>query len=508
MQKDLEIPAFKVNQWLEDWDKVPFSEESGKFRRKPENCFYVFSIKAIYLKRLSKIYRRTEDTRRAEQPEIQRKHDKERSEEIARFLKDGFPLSDINSAYDSPDREKYRMPGWLPTSVVANILLPGTKKKNEEINEEDCISVIHKKDMFFLRLPENVKDPSWLPDIAPIEIIDGQHRLLSFDEKDPSLAKYELPVVAFINLDITWQAYLFYTINIKPKRINKSLAFDLYPLLRTADWLEGSLSEKSVYKEIRAQEIVEVLWAYEKGFWYRQINLLGETGTKSNITQASFVRNITSTFFKSSGLFLGKMPDYGTPIGWDRVQQSAFILYLWEKIFSEIINRKPMWFKEIMRAVSPLLNEAIDSMSGESLKEILFNKYCLLTTDQGVRGFLSVIHDLILEGLEAAILRNLFTEDQRKKVDEIISLSLVEEAISELKDNIELNTFVEKICEVVCEFEWRTSSFPELPNEIQKNQRLFKGSGGYKDLKEQLLEKIITDGDEELKRIASKLSPR
>ncbi len=508
MQKGLEIPAFKVNQWLEDWDKVPFSEESGKFRRKPETYFYVFSIRAIYLKRLSKIYRRTEDTRRAEQPEIQRRHDKERSEEIARFLKDGFPLSDINGADNSPDREKYRMPGWLPTSVVANILLPGTKRKNEEINEEDCISVIDKEDKIYLRLPEKVGDARWLPDIAPIEIIDGQHRLLSFDETDETLANYELPVVAFINLDITWQAYLFYTINIKPKRINKSLAFDLYPLLRTADWLEGSLSEKSVYKEIRAQEIVEVLWAYEKGFWYRQINLLGETGTKSNITQASFVRNITSAFFKSSGLFLGRMPDYGTPLGWDRVQQSAFILYLWEKIFSEIINSKPIWFKEITRVVSPLLNEAIDSMSMESLKEILFNKYCLLTTDQGVRGYLSVIHDLLLTGLNPEIFRSLFTEDQRKKVDEIISLSLVEEAFSELNDNVKLNTFLEKICKAICEFEWRTSSFPELPDKIQKNQRLFKGSGGYKDLREQLLEKVRTYGDVELQKIASKLSPR
>ena len=28
---------------------------------------------------------------------------------------------------------------------------------------------------------------------------------------------FELPVVAFVGLDLSWQAYLFYTINIKPK---------------------------------------------------------------------------------------------------------------------------------------------------------------------------------------------------------------------------------------------------------------------------------------------------
>jgi hypothetical protein len=45
-------------------------------------------------------------------------------------------------------------------------------------------------------------------------------------------------LVAFHGLDLSWQAYLFWTINIKPKRINPSLAFDLYPLLRSENWLD------------------------------------------------------------------------------------------------------------------------------------------------------------------------------------------------------------------------------------------------------------------------------
>ena len=57
---------------------------------------------------------------------------------------------------------------------------------------------------------------------------------------------YELPVIAFQGLDVTWQAYLFYTINIKPKRINASLAYDLYPLLRVQDWLEKSPDQANV----------------------------------------------------------------------------------------------------------------------------------------------------------------------------------------------------------------------------------------------------------------------
>ena len=89
-----------------------------------------------------------------------------------------------------------------------------------------------------LELPYEAWDKGWTPKAnAPFEIIDGQHRLWAFDDAD-TLDSFELPVVAFVGLDISWQAYLFWTINIKPKRINPSLAFDLYPLLRSEDWLE------------------------------------------------------------------------------------------------------------------------------------------------------------------------------------------------------------------------------------------------------------------------------
>ncbi|MCB9133378.1 MAG: hypothetical protein H6647_20855 [Anaerolineales bacterium] len=83
--------------------------------------------------------------------------------------------------------------------------------------------------------------------MAPIEIIDGQHRLLAFEGTQHLDGNFELPVVAFFDLDITWQAYLFYMINIKPKRIDPSLAFDLYPVLRIQDWLEKMPETAKIY---------------------------------------------------------------------------------------------------------------------------------------------------------------------------------------------------------------------------------------------------------------------
>ena len=47
-------------------------------------------------------------------------------------------------------------------------------------------------------------------------VVDGQHRLWAFDPSEN--LDFEIPVVAYHGLDVSWQAYLFWVINIKPKK--------------------------------------------------------------------------------------------------------------------------------------------------------------------------------------------------------------------------------------------------------------------------------------------------
>jgi len=49
------IPALVVKQWLSEWDEAKFDPDPP--RRKPEPQFYIFSISAFDLKRLTGIYR-------------------------------------------------------------------------------------------------------------------------------------------------------------------------------------------------------------------------------------------------------------------------------------------------------------------------------------------------------------------------------------------------------------------------------------------------------------------
>src|SRR5687767_1006306 len=117
------VPVLTVHQWLPGWDTINF--DPTEHRARPAKHFYLFSLPARELRSLSGISRRAaqDGTPRTEDLGIQRQHDPERSEEIARFVEYGFPWSTLSKAKrSSPEFNALRKPGWLPTAVVLNIL--------------------------------------------------------------------------------------------------------------------------------------------------------------------------------------------------------------------------------------------------------------------------------------------------------------------------------------------------------------------------------------------------
>lgn len=253
------ISAIKVEQWLPEWDDVPFSPKA--MRSKPQPNFFMFSLQASELRRLSGIQRRGTGGRGSGRIDtgIQRRHDPERSEEIANYVKYGFPWSALSARKRQVGEFRdLRKPGWLPTAIVVNVLRRGDSRGGRQVAATDLIDIRSRRDGGAeISLPPGSNRSSWAAkDLPPIEVIDGQHRLWAFTNR--AVSGFDLPVVAFHGLDVSWQAYLFWTINIKPKRINASLAFDLYPLLRTEDWLDR-FEGHHVYRETRAQEITELV---------------------------------------------------------------------------------------------------------------------------------------------------------------------------------------------------------------------------------------------------------
>src|SRR5215203_1566142 len=97
------VPAISVKQWLDEWNEVEVDEPH---RRRPEEQFYLLSLPATTLRRLSGIQRRSAEPgkRRAKDTGIQRRHDPDRSEQISEFVRYGFPWSDLSKTQRKSER--------------------------------------------------------------------------------------------------------------------------------------------------------------------------------------------------------------------------------------------------------------------------------------------------------------------------------------------------------------------------------------------------------------------
>ena len=491
-QKYGKIKAFKVKQWLNRWDNV--TNFGKKNRRKPESFFYQFNIPALLLKRIYEVHNRQSSVGKSEEPFSQRKHSEDRSNEIREYVKGGYPWSTISLAQKESEAYKdLQMPGWLPTSLIANILAPESLRRLNIIEEDSVIKVREIDDsMVELILPEKIWTDTWMPLVSPIEIIDGQHRLRAFDYITDLQGDFELPVIAFHNLDFTWQAYLFYTINIKPKRINTSLAYDLMPLLRIQDWLEHDLNGPDVYKKVRAQELTELLWRSESSPWYNRINMLGDIGQSSGgpVSQNAFINSLTSSFVKRwdgkiGGLFGGEMtPGEQDVIQWDKHVQGAFLIFIWSAINDTIKISKSEWVINLKNRDDV---ELIDNPN--KLAVGFVHPKSFFTTDQGIRPTLMIFNDM---SFVANKMLELHKFDVDLDNDKFSTQEVIEIIATQFNDNKLIHEFIYGIAkEIINNFDWRTPSAFDSKDHAQdlqrQHQNQFRGSGGYREMRVQLL---------------------
>jgi DGQHR domain-containing protein len=501
------VPALRIHQWQPEWDQINFT---GPHRAKPPDHFFISSIRASVLRALCGIERRSteEGTRRPEDLGIQRRHDDKRSKEIARFVRHGYPWSVLPEARrESGEFDTLKQPGWLPTAIVVNVRTDSDRYGGSKVDKRDLVSVAESSDgTAQLRLPSMGSD--WEPRaLHPIEVIDGQHRLWAFDPDDPP-TDFEFPVVAFVGLDRTWQAYLFWTINIKPKRINASLAFDLYPLLRNQEWLEH-FEGASVYRETRAQELTELLWSHEDSPWYHRINMLGERGD-TDVRQAAWVRSLTSTFVKSyegsrvqiGGLFGAAAGKDQEVLNWTREQQAAYLIHFWRAIEEAVGATRSTWAGNLRKLAQNEAeeNEETKAAVAEARRRAPFvSRYSLLNTDQGVRGALYMANDLAYLGADELKLEAWRAGSASESSDQ----AAVTAHLDSLKDQ-PVAELLKEIANAVAGFDWRTSATPGMLSEDRQRSSAFRGSSGYRELRLQLFEHIREHGADRASALAAK----
>ncbi len=501
----IKIKALKVHQWLSAWDDISFGN-AEQHRRQPKPYFYLFRLSASALRALSGIRRRVAEPSRprAEDLGIQRRHEERRSEKIWRFVEYGFPLSEERG--DPQKKVDLRNPGWLPTAIVVNIV--GKESTYVKIEDPDMLLIKEEGDWVILELPEGFdpeKPNEWQPhSYYPLEVIDGQHRLWAFEGKRlGSRDSFELPVVAFHDLDVAWQAYLFWTINITPKRISPSLAFDLYPLLRTASWMEES---GRIYRQARAQELVEIMWRHPQSPWRGRINMLGAS-EGPRVTQAAWVRALVDSYLNAKrGLLAAPVLSTNEPLGWARAQQAAFLLIIWQKFHHALREESPSWLKRIQereREQMPLFPEEKEVKGADWA---FISRFSLINTDQGIRGFLRVTNDLLVKASRELKLDGIFGNEELT-LSEPVELEDVEHMLKAAerhgRDQIQ---FIADLCRSLAQFDWRTFDDPDLSEEEQNIRRGLRGSGGYRRMRELLLQHLSRTGSNaQIRELASTL---
>lgn len=501
------IYALRVNQWLETWDQVGFSKKER--RTKPEPYFYTFSMSAKTLKDLSGIQRREKNRIGRENLGIQRRHDPERSNEISEYIQYGYPWSSLNRAQKrAHESENLRKPGWLPTAIIINILTGKDERYGVKVNPDDLIQIndLPNSNLTEITLPKSYTGKrNAYKGLEPVQVIDGQHRLYAFsDDIDDS---YELPVVAFHGLDVSWEAYIFWAVNIKPKRINASLAFDLYPLLRSEDWVNLEESHK-IYRETRSQELVEALWSNENSPWFERINMLGDSMPEKMVSQAAWVNALMTTLVRSTqtransiaGLYGSKIGEKNEVLKWSGAQQAAYIMYFGQQLIDAIKKSNAEWARTLRS------EDDQEKLFGHKLDMAIYGKNSLLNTDQGIRGLLNVLNDLSVMCADEIDLKSWNTASQAGALD----VEAVASAVKSLGKRDAIKKFIGDLANVITDYDWRTSNAVSLqskPNEDLRREKLaFRGGSGYRELKSDLIKLVEQRGSKSIADAAKRVN--
>ncbi|MFG6529479.1 MULTISPECIES: DGQHR domain-containing protein [unclassified Sulfitobacter] len=482
------INALKFTQWLDIWDGFEYSTNPPD--RKPKPSMFIFSMNASTLRSYSDVYKRERNSVDAEG--IQRKRDEKRTERIQEFVQYGYPYGDLKENQRTLDKVALRKPGWLPTAIVVNILEPGDVRRGKQASQGLTAQVQENSGQYQIQLPDLGQFSQ--DDVRPFEVIDGQHRLWAFEEQLDG--DYELPVVAFHGLDIAWQAYLFWSINVSPKRINPSHAFDLYPLLRNQAWLEQT-GDLTVYREARAQEITEWLYKHPDSVWKNRINMLGESGA-GRVSQAAFVRSLTAAFFGTGrgkagryGLFQAATPGQEEPLSWTRSQQVALVLEFWRLVKEAIDDGEAGDWADAFTGAEPDRDPFDDRSS-------------MLNQDMGVRAAHAVVNDFLYRSVDQWQLADWVAEefDETDTTEEDVSRALVT-----LRDQAFYVPFKE-LALALTRFDWRSLDGPGVRDnrDLELTRRAYRGSGGYTLLTNDIIRELNTSQSESVAKMAQTIS--
>jgi hypothetical protein len=208
------------------------------------------------------------------------------------------------------------------------------------------------------------------------------------------------------------------------------------------------------------------------------------------VSQAAWIRSLMATFVKTwegrgitiGGLFGAQLGRHEEVLAWSRAQQAAFLIYMGQCVREAIQNCKERWAKNLREL-------AARGKDGKSTEDPAFyGPFSLLSADQGIRGLLSVTNDICYVRAKEMKLQDWVSETGAGASDE----EAVRVALRTLKTQPMAN-FLKEIAEGLSGYDWRSSSVPGLTETERIRKAAFRGSGGYRELRQELLKQLANE---------------
>ncbi|MDR4137254.1 DGQHR domain-containing protein [Bacillus thuringiensis] len=169
---------------------------------------------------------------------------------------------------------------FLPNALILGCFNKKIENRSIEEDYESFIDPVNEElGMYKIELNEDYE----------LTAIDGQHRLAGlFSSEDKDIDNMELPIVLLFGVSLSTSAKVFVDINSTQKAVDKSLIYDLAPMLDSNQAMK--LNNKEIEIVQNCHRICITLYNNEKSPLYKQIRMLG-TG-EGAVSQAFLVEEI------------------------------------------------------------------------------------------------------------------------------------------------------------------------------------------------------------------------
>lgn len=204
---------------------------------------------------------------------------------------------------------------------------------------------------------------------------------------------------------------------------------------------------------------------------------------------------INSFFRQTKGLYSSEIGDKHDVLIWNRTQQAAFIILIWDCIKTALLNAHDLhWVNKLQEEGHNENNQAFEG------------KNTFLNRDQGVRPIMTFANDFFFTVMEYGYinLNNFLWDDE---IDEkSIDNTSIDIALYKFREDKILCKYIELFAKNVIKIDWRTPSAYFNDDTERKRQLIYKGSGGYAEFYKELKSTFEQSNEPLLTQVISKIN--